>query len=97
MHNIIVKPLFTEKVTNLTEDQNRYAFIVDIHSNKIEIKRAIEKKFNVTVESVRTARFIGKMKMIMRKAGRFVGKRPDFKKAYVLLKKGDKIDLIEQV
>jgi large subunit ribosomal protein L23 len=97
MHNIILKPLFTEKVSTLTADQNKYAFVVDIKANKIEIKQAIQKKFNVTVESVTTAIFLGKTKMIMRKAGRFAGKKPDFKKAYVILKKGEKIDLFEQV
>ena len=97
MHNIIIKPIFTEKVSGLTADQNKYAFVVDIKANKIDIKRAIEKKFNVTVESVTTATFLGKTKMILRKAGRFAGKKPDFKKAYIVLKAGDKIDLFEQV
>ena len=97
MHNIIVKPLFTEKVSNLTSNQNRYAFVVDINANKIEIKKAVEKRFKVKVEAVTTATFLGKKKMIMRRAGRFLGKKPDYKKAYILLKKGDKIDLIEQI
>lgn len=95
MHNILVKPLVTEKVAHLTEAQNLYGFIVNCASNKIEIKRAIEKKFNVTVEKITTANYKGKKKMVFRKSGRFEGKRSDFKKAFVVLKKGDKIDLFE--
>lgn len=95
MHNILVKPLVTEKVAHLTEVQNLYGFIVNTASNKIEIKRAIEKKFNVTVEKITTATYKGKKKMVFRKSGRFEGKRSDFKKAFVVLKKGDKIDLFE--
>lgn len=95
MHNVLIKPLLTEKIAHMTETQNVYGFVVDSNSNKIEIKRAVEKKFNVTVEKVTTANYMGKKKMVFRKSGRFEGKRPDFKKAYVLLKKGDKIDLFE--
>ncbi len=97
MHNIIVKPLYTEKVTNSTEAHNTYGFVVSKGSNKIEIKKAIEKKFSVKVADVRTANYEGKTKMVFRKSGRFSGKKPDFKKAFVVLKKGDKIDLFEQV
>lgn len=95
MHNILVKPLLTEKIAQLTETQNLYGFIVDLHSNKIEIKRAIEARFKVTVEKITTVKYKGKKKMVARKSGRFEGKRPDFKKAYVKLKKDDKIDLFE--
>ncbi|MBI5726670.1 MAG: 50S ribosomal protein L23 [Ignavibacteriales bacterium] len=95
MHNILVKPLLTEKVAHLTETQNMYGFVVDLHSNKIEIKRAIETKFKVSVAKITTTNYKGKKKMVARKSGRFEGKRPDFKKAYVVLKKGDKIDLFE--
>ncbi|MCE1188914.1 MAG: 50S ribosomal protein L23 [Ignavibacteria bacterium] len=97
MHNILVKPVITERVLHLTEEQNKYGFIVDKAANKIDIKRAVEKKFNVTVVHVTTANYMGKKKMIFRKSGRFEGKRPDYKKAYVVLKKGDKIDLFETV
>lgn len=97
MHNIIIKPLLTEKLTTLTESKNTYGFIVAVDANKIDIKRAVEKKFSVKVEKVTTANYEGKKKMVFRKAGRFSGKRPDFKKAYVSLKEGDKIDLFEQV
>jgi large subunit ribosomal protein L23 len=96
VHNIIVKPLLTEKITGLT-DQHKYGFVVAIEANKIEIKKAVEKKFSVTVEKITTARYEGKKKMVFRKAGRFSGKRPDYKKAYVVLKEGDKIDLFGQV
>lgn len=97
MHNIIVRPLFTEKISHLTDGQNTYGFVVNLNANKIEIKKAIEKKFSVKVESVRTSITEGKARMIFRKSGRFAGKRPDYKKAFVVLKKGDKIDLFEQL
>ncbi len=97
MYNVIVRPLFTEKVSHLTEGQNTYGFVVALGANKIEIRKAIEKKFNVKVEAVRTAITEGKGKMVFRRSGRFSGKKPDYKKAFVVLKKGDKIDLFEQL
>jgi large subunit ribosomal protein L23 len=97
MHNIILRPLFTEKISHLSEGLNTYGFVVAMNANKIEIKKAVEKKFNVKVEAVRTAVTEGKSRMIFRKSGRFAGKRSDIKKAFVVLKKGDKIDLFEQL
>lgn len=91
MSVILKRPLITEKITALA-DKRQYAFEVDINANKIEIARAIEKKFNVTVESIRTIRFKGKRKAQMTKRGRIPGKRADFKKAMVTLKQGQKID-----
>jgi large subunit ribosomal protein L23 len=78
-------------------DKRQYAFEVDINANKIEIARAIEKKFNVTVESIRTIRCKGKRKSQMTKRGRIPGKRADFKKAIVTLKLDQKIDFFENV
>jgi large subunit ribosomal protein L23 len=89
--NIIVKPLITEKVSDLLEKERKVAFVVNPDANKIEIKRAVEKRFNVKVEKVATANFMGKVK----KMGRFEGRRPGFKKAVVTLKEGFKIEFFE--
>jgi large subunit ribosomal protein L23 len=96
MTSILKRPLITEKIT-AKADQGQYAFEVDLTANKIEIARAIEKKFNVTVVSVRTIRSKGKRKAQMTKRGRIPGRRSDFKKAIVTLKQGEKIDFFENV
>ena len=88
---IIVRPLITEKVSDLQETERKVAFIVNPDANKIEIKLAVEKRFNVKVDKVATANFKGKIK----KMGRFEGRRPDFKKAVVTLKEGFKIEFFE--
>lgn len=98
MHQVLIRPLITEKMTNLTADQsNKYGFIVNNKANKIEIKKAIEEKFNVNVVNVRTINYDGKTKTQFRKSGRFVGKTAKYKKAVVTLKKGETIELFEQV
>ena len=97
MHEILIKPLITEKMTNLSADTGKYGFIVNPQSNKIEIAKAIEKKFNVHVVSVRTINHPGKTKTQFRRSGRFTGKTPKFKKAIITLKEGEKIELFEQV
>ena len=90
---IVRRAMISEKGTRLREKQNGYLFEVARDSNKIEIKRAIESIFNVKVNSVRTIRVHGKPK----RQGRFAGHRPDWKKALVTLRKGDSIELFEQV
>ena len=97
MHDVLISPLITEKMTNLTADKGKYGFLVNPESNKIEIAKAIEKKFNVHVESVRTVNHPGKMKTQFRKSGRFSGKTSKFKKAIITLKKGETIEIFEQV
>ncbi len=97
MKEILIKPLITEKMTNITADSGKYGFLVNKLSNKIEIAKAIEKKFNVHVISVRTINHPGKIKTQFRKSGRFTGKTPSLKKAIVTLKKGETIELFEQV
>jgi large subunit ribosomal protein L23 len=97
MKEILVKPLITEKMTNISADQGKYGFLVNIGSNKIEIAKAIEKKFSVHVLKVRTIKHPGKTKTQFRKSGRFTGKTPSYKKAIVTLKKGETIELFEQV
>jgi large subunit ribosomal protein L23 len=98
MQKILIKPFITEKMTAETEKMpNKYGFIVDVNANKIEIAKAVEAKFNVDVVSVNTVRYKGKVKTQFTKKGRFVGKKPQFKKAYIMLKKDQTIDLFGQV
>jgi large subunit ribosomal protein L23 len=96
MRETIKRPLVTEKMTIL-QDKRQYAFEVDTEANKVEIARAIEKKFNVTVESIRTLRLKGKTKSQLTRRGRFTGRTSHWKKAVVTLKEGDKIDFVENV
>jgi large subunit ribosomal protein L23 len=88
---IIRRPLVTEKSTLQKEEARQYAFEVDRNSNKIEIKSAVEHLFKVKVNHVRTINILGKMKRL----GRRYGKRPDWKKAIVTLREGDRIDFFE--
>ena len=98
MHNILIRPLITEKMTNISADQpGKYGFIVNPKSNKVEIAQAIEKKFNVHVLDVRTLNYSGKTKTQFRKSGRFIGRTSKFKKAIITLKEGETIELFEQV
>jgi large subunit ribosomal protein L23 len=91
--SIVTKALITEKGTVLRESRNQYHFEVARDANKIEIKRAIEVIFNVKVDDVRTMQVRGKVK----RQGRYVGRRSDWKKAVVTLKPEQKIDLFEQI
>lgn len=91
--NIVRRARITEKGTQIRESQNGYLFEVDRDANKIEIKKAIEAIFNVKVSTIRTLRVHGKPKRV----GRSACHRPDWKKAIVTLKKGDTIELFEQV
>ncbi len=87
MREIIIAPLITEKSGQQMAAQNAYTFKVSVNANKVEIKKAIEKIFSVRVLSVNTINMLGKPK----KLGKYNGKRPDWKKAIVTLKPGDKI------
>ena len=93
----LFRPILTEKMNQLEDSQNMYAFQVDPHANKIEIKRAVEEKFDVKVKKVRTMNFLGKSKqMTVRSGGRVIktsGKRSSWKKAVVTLDEGFSIDL----
>ena len=84
---VIRGPLITEKAALLKDDHRTVCFKVAIDANKTEIKGAVEKLFGVKVQSVRTVRMNGKMK----RYGRFEGKRPDWKKAFVTLREGEKM------
>jgi large subunit ribosomal protein L23 len=97
MHNILIRPLLTEKMTAIQESQNKYGFVVSVDSNKIEIAKAIKKKFNVDVVSVNTIKYKGKTKTQFTKKGRFSGRTPQYKKAIVTVKEGQKIDIFGEV
>ena len=94
MKSIIKRPILTEKMTSLG-DARQYAFEVAKSANKIEIAQAIEKRYTVTVISIRTISYKGKRKIHFTKKGRFEGNRPGWKKAIVTLAKDQTIDLIE--
>jgi len=94
---IINKPLITEKMTALTEGQNRYGFVVDSKANKLEIKEAVEKMYGVSVESVNTMNYKGKSKSRYTKAGWVEGRTNKFKKAIVTLTEGDAIDFYSNI
>ncbi len=87
MHDVIRRPLVTEKGVEKKDAERTLCFEVAQDANKTQVKSAVEKLFKVKVEEVRTANFEGKM----RRRGRFAGYRPDWKKAYVKLKEGEKI------
>ena len=93
--SILIKPVLTEKMTTLQEQKNQYAFEVDIHATKIEIVNAVQKKFNVKVDSVRTQVLKGKSRAQFTRRGRFHGFKPNRKRAVVTLSKDNKIDLFE--
>ena len=92
-HQIIRRPLITEKGTELKNQANHYLFEVARDANKIEIKRAIESLFRVKVLRVRTISVQGKEKRV----GRYVGRTPNWKKAVATLKEGDSIEFFEGV
>jgi large subunit ribosomal protein L23 len=88
---IIRRPLITEKSTRQKEESRQYVFEVHRDANKIEIQSAVERLFKVTVLQVRTSNVLGKVKRL----GRRYGKRPDWKKAIITLKEGNRIDFFE--
>jgi large subunit ribosomal protein L23 len=85
--DVIRRPLITEKTTILREDGKTIVFQVAREANKVEIKHAIERLLGAKVASIRTSLVHGKIK----RQGRFVGRRPDWKKAYVTLREGEKM------
>jgi large subunit ribosomal protein L23 len=88
---VIRRPMVTEKSTRQKEESRQYVFEVHRDANKIEIQSAVERLFKVKVLQVRTSNILGKVKRL----GRRYGKRPDWKKAIVTLKEGDRIDFFE--
>ena len=95
--DILLKPIVTEKMTAQGEDLNRYGFRVAIKANKIQIKKAVEEMYDVTVESVNTMRYSGKQKSRNTRSGMTIGKTNSFKKAIITLVEGDVIDFYSNI
>ena len=94
----IIKPLVTEKMTSITDKQNnKFGFIVRPNANKLEIKKEVEAKYNVSVVSVNTIKYAGKRKSRYTRAGLIKGQQNAFKKAIVTLKEGDTIDFFSNI
>jgi large subunit ribosomal protein L23 len=91
IYDVIKKPLITEKTTTEKDARNVVVFVVNRDANKIEIKESVEKLFKVEVATVKTVNVAGKVKRV----GKNIGKRPNWKKAYVSLKAGSNIDFFE--
>ena len=103
-NKILIRPIITEKMMQLKDKPkrngdplNQYAFEVTTDSNKIEIKKAVEAKYNVKVLSVRTLNVKGKKRVRFTKSGRFSGQTRDWKKAMVTVEKDQTLDFIEGV
>ncbi len=94
---ILIRPLVTEKMTALQEKQGKYGFIVDVNANKIEIKKAIEKAYGVSVTAVNTLRYDGKRKTRYTKTAIIEGRSKSYKKAIVSLKAGETIDFYANI
>ena len=94
---IIKKPVITEKMTAISEKLNKYAFIVDKNANKIQIKEAVEKLYDVKVAAVNTMNYDGKKKSRYTKSGAITGRAAAFKKAIVTLKEGETIDFFSNI
>ena len=95
--NILLKPLVTEKMISQNENLNRFGFLVEKKANKIQIKKAVEEMYGVTVESVNTMRYGGKVKSRFTRGGVQTGKTNSYKKAIVTLIEGDTIDFYSNI
>ena len=94
---VLKTPIITEKMTADSEKNNRYGFIVDRKANKVEIKKAIEEMYSVTVGKVRTMNYVGKPRSRNTKSGVISGRTKPFKKAVVSLSEGDTIDFFSNI
>jgi len=95
--NILLKPIVTEKMTSQGDKFNRYGFLVAKNANKLQIKKAVEDMYSVTVDSVNTMRYGGKIKSRNTKSGLLIGKTTATKKAVVTLAEGNKIDFYSNI
>jgi large subunit ribosomal protein L23 len=94
---ILKKPIITEKMTSQGESLGRYGFVVSKNANKIQIKKAVEEMYGVSVDTVRTMNYYGKTKFRSTKSKMIRGNSGAFKKAIVQLKKGDAIDFYSNI
>ena len=97
LSEVLIKPILTEKANNHKEKLGRYSFKVSRKANKLEIKKAVEEFYGVSVVDVNTVVAPGKNKTKFTKAGFIQGVRPSYKKAYVTLAKGETIDLYANI
>ncbi len=95
--DIIVRPVVTEKMNAQAEGLRKYGFIVDKKANKVQIKKAVENLYGVTVESVNTIYYAGKRKSRYTRTGYVSGKRNAYKKAVITLREGDTIDFYSNI
>jgi large subunit ribosomal protein L23 len=95
--SIIQKPIITEKMTEKGEKLNQYGFVVDIHANKLQIKKAIKEIYGVDVLTVNTMNYSGKIKTRYTKSGLLKGRTPTSKKAIVTLAEGESIDFYSNI
>lgn len=94
---ILIKPLITEKAEMLSEQDNKYSFVVNKTANKIEIRKAVENMYQVTVESVNTMIIPAKEKNRSTRSGIIQGRKPAFKKAVITLTEGEEIDFFGDI
>jgi len=92
MKTILIKPLITEKTSAASDRLNQFAFIVNKDANKIEIRKAVETEYKVSVSNVRTVNVDGKAKSKFTKTGMVSGRTPSYKKAIISLSEGETID-----
>jgi large subunit ribosomal protein L23 len=95
--DILIKPVITEKMTGISEKLHQYGFIVAKEANKIQIKKAVEQMYGVTVTAVNTIRYAGKSKSRYTKKGYVQGRTDAFKKAIVTLGEGQIIDFYSNI
>lgn len=94
---IIIKPIVTEKMTELGEKLNRFGFMVERTANKVQIKKAVEEMYNVTVTDVNTLIVSPKLMQRYTKSGVIAGKKASYKKAIVTVAEGDTIDFYKNI
>lgn len=94
---VLIKPMITEKSENVSETFNKYTFVVDRKANKIEIRKAVEEAYSVTVSAVNTAIMPGKAKVRNTKSGIQRGRKSSYKKATITLVEGEEIDFFGDI
>ena len=97
LSDVLIKPIVTEKSNSLSDKRRTYAFRVDRKANKLEIKKAVQDFYGVTVVDVNTVVVPGKAKSKFTKAGFISGRKPAFKKAYIKVAEGENIDLYANI
>lgn len=93
----IIKPLVTEKMTDMTEKQNKFGFVVRPDANKLQIKNEVEETYGVKVVAVNTIKYAGKNKSRYTRSGMIKGRTNAFKKAIVTLQEGETIDFYSNI